>query len=236
MTTLTRDPAGDPADHPADDPAADSADERTTPMTDPIYDVQLRIPEDIRASIPVSLPLVEEIEDADLRERVIDGWALSLALNGWTRVEELPGSGMPGAPTIGDQTHHLLGVARIALGIAEVLQETAGQQLYDRDLIIAAGLCHDIGKTYEYNRELREKWADDPRVSGKPALRHPAYGAHIAMLVGLPEEIVHVAGNHSPEGRYVERSALATLIHHADDDYWFILESALGWEQKVPRL
>lgn len=205
-------------------------------MSGPFYEVEFSIPDEIRATVPESLPLVNEIQDAELRSKVIDGWALALALNGFSRIEELPGSGMPGAPTIGNQTHHLLGVARIALGTKEVLEETAGEPLFDRDLVIAGGLCHDIGKPYEYNVELRRKWADDPRVSGRPALRHPAYGAYIALLVGLPEEIVHVAGCHSPEGRFVERSALATLIHHADDSYWFILEAAMGWEQRVPRL
>ena len=199
-------------------------------------EVTVSVKQSTKDGVIESLPLVTEIQDETLRNAVIEGWALSLELNGFTRIEELPGSGMPGAPVIGDQTHHLLGVAKIALGIKETLEATVGHELFDRDEVIAAALCHDIGKTYEYNPEHRARWEADPRVSGKPALRHPAYGAYIALLVGLPEQIVHVAGCHSPEGRYVERSAVATLIHHADDDYWFVLESAMGWEQKVPRL
>ncbi|MDK8172268.1 HD domain-containing protein [Curtobacterium citreum] len=198
--------------------------------------VSVDVKQETRDGVVASLPLINEIQDDALRAAVIEGWALSLELNGFNRVEELPGSGMPTAPVLGDQTHHLLGVTRIALGIQETLEATVGHQLWNRDEVIAGGLCHDIGKTFEYNVAHRARWAEDSRPSGAPALRHPAYGAHIAMLVGLPESIVHVAGNHSPEGRYVERSALATLIHHADDNYWFILESALGWEQKVPRL
>ncbi len=30
------------------------------------------------------------MKDAELREKVIDAWALSLQLNGWTAIEEMP--------------------------------------------------------------------------------------------------------------------------------------------------
>jgi putative nucleotidyltransferase with HDIG domain len=200
-------------------------------------EVSVSVPQEIKEGVVASLPLINEIQDEQLRAGVIEGWGLSLILNGFTRIEELQGSGMPGAPVVGDQTHHLMGVARIALGIKESLELTLGEEIaVDKDTLIAAALCHDLGKTYEYNPKHRERWAADPRVSGKPALRHPAYGAYIALLVGLPEGIVHVAGCHSPEGRFVERSLAATIVHHADDSYWFVLESALAWEQKVPRL
>lgn len=199
--------------------------------------VTVTLDDDIKQGVVRSLPLIDEIGDAHLREKVIEAWALSLTLNGFTQIEELPGSGMPGAPVVGNQTHHLLGVARIALGIKRSLETTLGEELaVSEDVLIAAALCHDIGKTYEYNPGHRERWGADTRISGKPALRHPAYGAYIALTVGLPESIVHVAGCHSPEGRFVERSLAATIVHHADDSYWFVLESALGWEQKVPRL
>jgi putative nucleotidyltransferase with HDIG domain len=138
---------------------------------------------------------------------------------------------------IGDQTHHLLGVTRIALGIKRSLEETLEEPLgIDDDTVIAAGLLHDLGKTWEYRPENLERWAQKPSRYGRPSLRHPAYGAHIALVVGLPEEIVNVCGAHSPEGRFIERSLAATIVHYADDSYWFTLEKAHDWEIKVPRL
>lgn len=199
--------------------------------------VDIQVPDEVRAGVPESLPLIKEIIDETLREQVIEAWALSLCLNGYTRIEELPGSGMPGAPEIGDQTHHLLGVARIALGIKRSLEETFGEPLdIDDDTVLAAALCHDLGKTYEYAPQNIERWTKNPSAAGHPSLRHPTYGAHIAMLVGMPEEIVNTCGYHSPEGRFIHRSLAATIVHHADDTYWFTLENAHNWETKVPRL
>ena len=206
------------------------------PMQD-LLTITLNVPQVLKDGVLASLPLISEITDLELRGQVVEAWALSLALNGYTRIEELPGSGMPEAPVKGDQTHHLLGVAYIALGIKESLEKVFGVEMsVDRDTLIAAALCHDIGKTYEYNPSNRERWEADSRISGKPAIRHPAYGAYIALVAGLPERIAHVCACHSPEGRFVERSLAATIVHHADDSYWFVTETAENWHGMIPRL
>ena len=46
----------------------------------------------IRENVRKTLPMLDEMKDAKLRETVIDAWALSLQLNGWTAIEEMPGS------------------------------------------------------------------------------------------------------------------------------------------------
>ncbi|WP_168211727.1 HD domain-containing protein [Ruania zhangjianzhongii] len=197
----------------------------------------LDLPDDVRRGVVVSLPLIAEIEDAALRNKVIDAWALALCENGYGAVEELPGSGMPGAPEVGDQTHHLLGVTRIALGIKDSLEKTLDEPLgVSRDVVLAAALCHDLGKPFEYAPENRRRWDTNPGAYGRPSLRHPTYGAHIAMVVDMPEEVVNTCGYHSPEGRFIDRSLAATIVHYADDAYWFTLEVAKNWETKVPRL
>lgn len=202
-----------------------------------ILDITINVPQEIKDGVRESLPLVNDIGDDDLRAKTIEAWALSLHLNGYTRIEELPGSGMPGAPVIGDQTHHLLGVARIAMGIKKGLEDTLGEPLgIDDDTLLAAALLHDLGKTWEYRPENLERWSQKVSCFGSPSLRHPTYGAHLALVVGLPEEIVNTCGYHSPEGRYIERSLAATIVHYADDSYWFTLEKAHNWELKVPRL
>ena len=43
--------------------------------------IEFDIPEKIKASVVKYLPLVNEIKDQDLREKVIEGWALSLNVN-----------------------------------------------------------------------------------------------------------------------------------------------------------
>lgn len=197
--------------------------------------IELNIPESVKASVEKSLPLVNKIKDQQLREQVIEAWALSLDLNGFTCMEELPGSGVPGGPEIGNQVHHIMGVGRLAVAMVDALEETLEKSLnIDRDLLIACALCHDLGKPYEYNPEKRKEWEADPREKGLPCLRHTLYGVHIAMTIGLPEVVVHTCGCHSAEGRFVRRSLPTTVVHFADETFWQVLESAYNWT--LPKL
>lgn len=77
----------------------------------------------IRENVRKTLPMLDEMKDAELREKVIDAWALSLQLNGWTAIEEMPGSGMPEASAIGDQSMHIKVVMYNALSIYRNLKK-----------------------------------------------------------------------------------------------------------------
>lgn len=199
--------------------------------------VDINVSQEMKDGVVKSLPPINDIKDEELRAKVIEAWGLSLALNGYDRLEQIPGSGMPGAPVKGDQTRHILGVTYMAMAMKDSLEKVFGEELaVSEDMLLAAALCHDVGKPFEYNPKHNERWNADPREYGKPALRHPTYGAYIALTVGLPEQIVHVCGYHSPEGRFVHRNLAATIVHYADDAFWFILENACNWTQKVPRL
>ena len=96
----------------------------------------------------------------------------------------------------------------------------------DRDLLLAAALCHDLGKPFEFSPENRARWSGDPARWGEPSLRHPVYGTYVALTAGLPEEVAHVCAAHSMEGDNVKRSLIATIVHFADYAYWDILERA----------
>lgn len=192
--------------------------------------IEFSIPESVKESITKSLPLIYQIKNAELREKVIEGWALSLTLNGWSCLEELPGSGVPGGPVIGNQVHHIMGVAKLACAMVDVLEDVLQATLdLDRDLLLAAALCHDLGKPYEYNPQKRAEWELNPHEKGLPCLRHTMYGVYIALTVGLPEQVAHACGCHSPEGRFVRRSLGTTVVHFADEAFWNILESAHNW-------
>ena len=183
---------------------------------------------EIRAEVVRSLPEAELIGDKQLRETLYDAWALSLAQSGYRSLEQMPNSGVPGSNVAksGTQADHLRGVARLAMLIAKEFQERYADFSVDMDEVIAGALCHDLGKPFEYNEKNRERWGSDSRVAGKPSIRHTVYGVHMALTAGLPEKIAHIAGAHSMEGEFVERSLAGEIVHVADEAYWRILARA----------
>ena len=190
---------------------------------------------EIRAGVFKTLPQMMEIQNEELREKVADAWAFSLQINGYKHIEDMPGSGMPEASSLGDQSMHIRAVGYNAVSLYENLCKAYERDMgLDRDMLIACALLHDVGKPYEYNPENRARWAANYKFTGAPNARHPAYGTYIAITCGLPEEVVHVCACHSPEGRFVTRSAYATLVHYADDGSWFSLASR--FDLNIPKL
>lgn len=190
---------------------------------------------EIRENVRKILPLLEEMTDSDLREKVIDAWAFSLQINGWTAIEEMPGSGMPEASEIGDQSMHINAVMYTALSIYRNLKKAYNRDFgLNEDILIACAALHDVGKPYEYNRTERPKWVADDKEYGMPNLRHPAYGVFVCGVCGLPPQVLNVAGYHSPEGRFIKRCAYGEIIHYADDGSWFSL--ARLCDLNIPKL
>ncbi len=184
--------------------------------------------EQFKEGVMDSLPEISDISNADLRERVTNAWAMALAETEFESIDEIRASGNPDTPVMksGTQSDHLRGVTRMAVALAESLEEVVPGLGVDRDILIACGLCHDLGKPFEFSPANQARWKRNPAASGFPALRHPAYGAHIAISAGLPEAVCHAASAHSGEGELVVRSLENTIVHHADHVYWRILDRA----------
>lgn len=178
----------------------------------------------LKARVRDELPEVEEIQDAQLRDKVLAAWALALSHSGFDAISEIEPSGNPGQNTLkrGDQTDHIRGVTRLAMRIADEMTAHMPGLKIDRDILIAGALCHDVGKPWEFDPENRRKWEANPRAAGLPSIRHPAYGVHVCLTVGLPEEVAHCAAAHSGEGELVVRSLENTIVHHADYAFWGI--------------
>jgi putative nucleotidyltransferase with HDIG domain len=184
--------------------------------------------ESLRQGVRKSLPEIAEIKDPELRDKVVEAWAFSLSRSEFERIEDIRPSGNPKSPLMkrGTQADHLRGVTRMALAMAEQLEQLVGPLGVDRDLLLACGLCHDVGKPFEFSPRNQARWEGNPAASGYPAIRHSVYGVHIALTVGLPEAVAHTAGAHSGEGQLITRSLENTIVHHADYAYWAILERA----------
>jgi putative nucleotidyltransferase with HDIG domain len=182
----------------------------------------------LRARVRAELPEVEEIGDPELAAKVVEAWSLALASSSFGAIAEIEPSGNPGVNTLkrGSQTDHIRGVTRMALALAEQLQARLPDLAIDRDMLIAGALCHDVGKPFEFDPANRERWERAPRAAGLPAIRHPAFGVHVCLTVGLPEVVAHCAAAHSGVGDLLVRSLENTIVHHADYAFWAIARAA----------
>jgi putative nucleotidyltransferase with HDIG domain len=186
-----------------------------------------KVTDALRARVREELPEVEEIRNLELRGLVVEAWATALAASSLGAIGEIEPSGNPGVNTLkrGSQTDHIRGVTRMALAMAEQLQDQLPDLEIDRDLLIAGALCHDIGKPWEFDPANRKRWQADPHATGLPSIRHPAFGVHVCLTVGLPEPVAHCAAAHSGEGELLVRSLENTIIHHADYAFWGIAQA-----------
>lgn len=184
---------------------------------------EAEVTDSLRASVRAELPEVEDIQDVELRAQVVEAWALALAASSFDAIAEIEPSGNPGVNTLkrGTQVDHIRGVTRLAMRVAEELAERVGLAV-NRDVLIAGALCHDVGKCWEFDPENRRRWDADPRAAGRPSVRHPAFGVHVCLTVGLPEAVAHCAAAHSGEGELLTRSLENTIIHYVDYGFWGI--------------
>ena len=187
-----------------------------------------KVTDELRARVRAELPEIGEIRDPELGARVVEAWALALASSSFGSIDEIEPSGNPGVNTLkrGRQTDHIRGVTRMALALADALRAQLPELEVDRDLLIAGALCHDVGKPWEFDPANRKRWQAAPRKAGLPSIRHPAFGVHICLTVGLPEAVAHCAAAHSGEGELLVRSLENTIIHHADYAFWGICRAA----------
>ena len=181
-----------------------------------------RITAALRQQIRQELPEIDQISDESLRNQAIEAWAYAIAHSSFSSIREIPPAGNPGVQEArrGDQTDHLRGVTRMAIAIADEMQSAYPELEIDKDIIIAGGLLHDVGKAWEFDPERRKRWASQQRRYGRPSIRHPAMGAHICLTIGLPEEIAHIAMAHSGEGELLVRSLECMIVHQADYTFW----------------
>lgn len=190
--------------------------------------LQRPITDELRRTVVEDLPEIAWIDSADLRRLVVEAWAYALAESSFDRITSLPAEGNPGIFLLkrGTQADHLRGVTRIATSIADEFRAAYPEADIDRDVVIAGGLIHDVGKPYEFDPARRAKWEADPSRAGLPSLRHPVYGIHVCIAVGLPEEVTHIALAHSYEGDFLVRSLEAIIVHRADSLWWAVAGGA----------
>ncbi|HVP36587.1 MAG TPA: HD domain-containing protein [Terriglobales bacterium] len=168
----------------------------------------------MRKEILKILPEIRKIKNSELREKVIAAWVEGIRLGSW-EMEDL--KKIPFTLLISDSKvnliEHTRAVTNTALKIAEVVSKAYGNSVkLDKDVLLAGGILHDVGKLLEY-----AKVKGEISKSGKGKfLRHPFSGTALAYKFGIPDEVLHLIAAHSHEGDEGYRSIEAIIIHHAD--------------------
>jgi len=151
-----------------------------------------------------TFPLIKEIKDGGLREKVIKCWKVAMERGGWKTLDNIPFTLL--LPDAGSFVEHVNRVAEMAYAVGKARKDV------NMDLLLAGAILHDVGKLLEYERVGNE--VKKSRM-GK-IIRHPVSGAALASELGLGEDLVSIIASHSKEGEFVERLPEAVIVHHCD--------------------
>lgn len=157
---------------------------------------------------------LEKIEDEGLMRKVVDIWAAAAEEGGWepSDLERIPF-------TLLTETHginlvqHTIAVTEGALGLADAIESSCSPPyVIERDMLVAGGLLHDVGKLLEIERKDGEYVKS---LHGRHA-RHPISGAMIAARFDVPMAIINMIGCHAKEGEGRPQRVETVLVHQAD--------------------
>ncbi|MCD6327233.1 HD domain-containing protein [bacterium] len=159
-------------------------------------------------------PEIDLIADELLREKTLKAWEIALDVADISPkvMTEMPFSLLAKQCGI-NLVEHIRAVTKSAIALAGEMASAHGERVsINRDLVIAGGLVHDIGKVLEYEK-TPEGYLKG--YYGK-MLRHPFSGIWICAQAGLPVEVLHIVAVHSKEGDGGHRSIEANIIFHCD--------------------
>ena len=159
------------------------------------------------------LPEINEITDADLRERVINVWLKAFKVSGFTPDDLLK---MPFTllyETKISFAQHIRGVVQCSISAGKVVNQMyAGEIVIKMDILIAGAILHDVAKLLEFEK-TEAGWRKSKRGQ---ILRHPFAGVGLCFDEGIPDEVMHIIAVHSKEGDGGKRTPEAWILNHCD--------------------
>ncbi len=161
-------------------------------------------------------PEIDEIQNKNLRQKVIDCWEEAIDFRNWKKEEllRIPFTLLAEGVQI-RFIEHVRTCCRMGIACDKVLTEAYGNRKtpVNRDYLIAGSLLADVGKLFEFDKN------PDGTIFksdyGKH-IRHPFSGVGLAFKHGLPSEVMHVIATHSKEGGGEKRSPESIIFHHVD--------------------
>lgn len=130
----------------------------------------------------------------------------------------------PGAKSIhhayvGGLLEHTLAVMRICAAMADLYPDV------DREILLVAALCHDLGKAFELSHGISREYTDAGRLLGHIQMGLEALEPFLRKVKGLPEDLAmhlkHLIVSHHGEQQFgspcVPQTVEAFILHHADN-------------------
>jgi len=177
---------------------------------------------DIRGKILEIFPTIEEIQDSELRGKVIKAWARALKEGSFKNMEDIPFSIT--IPEV-NLVHHIEWVMEVALFIASLMEKSMGIFI-NRDLLIASVLLHDLGKAFEYQKKGNKYVKSD---LGKKFI-HGFWGTHVALEESVSKDLAHLIATHSKDSPLHPQLLEGIILHYADFAHADILRFQKGME------
>jgi putative nucleotidyltransferase with HDIG domain len=163
------------------------------------------IAEDVRSAFPD----LARISDRELAEKVIRIWCEVWEESEWQGLSDCPYN--PLVPEI-SLVEHVNQVVRGACDLAARSQESVAIHI-DDDVLLAAGILHDVSKLVEYEPGPGKK-AQKSELGRR--YQHAFYGAFKAEAEDLPSEVIQIIINHTPSSNEVPNTPEALCIYYSD--------------------
>ena len=176
------------------------------------------------------LELAKKIEDENLRKKVIDLIkSPNLTHPDFKKYEMTPleevrtGFSVGGGQIVErDVLNHTITVTEACIELARILEKNFGIP-FNKDVLIAAALIHDLMKAYEWKVE-----GENLKYTNIP-LDHTALITAELYKRNFPEEVIHAVAAHAGEqGTVPPRTFEALLLHYVDSivaviEYYYYL-------------
>lgn len=159
--------------------------------------------------IKEAFPWIDEIEDPDLRAKVVEIWEDAVEASDYDDLFGVPwwppyNERMPDSSLVS----HCRDVIAIAVAIADALRHRHEGINIDRDVLLAGAVLHDVSKLFETS--------DGEVAPFNDLMPHPHYGAHLVATAGLSLDIQHIVIAHG-NGSSIEPETIEALIVDAAD-------------------
>lgn len=163
-------------------------------------------------------PEIDDIQDAALRQGVVDIWLEIAQECNWSRMEDIPKN--LGSEKYRRLVDHVRGVTRMAMALAEI-GEREHKVAYNRDHLIAACLLHDVSKPMEMDPDPNGAATNGPAMPGKKSalgdkMQHAVYATHKIFAHKLPLEVAHLVVTHTHASNMRSPSLEAAYLFYAD--------------------